>query len=170
MNTTEKRLKRLLQTLASILLVGPGMLMLFAFQDRPSISDFAYAVNPSPFYTLIIGAAVLFIFNGYVYREKFGYNLILGFALLMVAMFGYREWPILHFSAAAIFFIFSCVSMILFSDPQLRMYKISFVAVIIMALIIHFVTGFISLFVAEWIGLLPICIHFITETRIKLKN
>lgn len=167
MSLIEKRLRRLQQTIAYILLAFPGLLMLFALEDRSSISDFVYATNNAPFFTLILGASLLFIFNGSVFRDDHEYNIYLGISLMLVAWFRHIEFPIIHFTSAAIFYIGSCYVMVVYSSTKQRLFKIFMVVFTFIGLLLHFVFDLYSLFVAEWIGLLPICTHFILESKKK---
>lgn len=163
----EKRLTKLEVILALLLLFLPLILILANGEVRSSISNYAYSKNNLVFGVLLAIAAALFVYNGTINREKW-YNIVLGFSLLGIALTPHLEYPVLHYSFAAIFFLGSVATMIIFSSPAQREFKITLGTLIVLALLGYFITGMYSLLIAEWIGILPICIHFIGESLRKL--
>lgn len=161
----EKRLSFLDSTLAGLLLFIPLILILVTGEVRNSISDYAYSEYNYLFASLLTIAGMMFIFNGTAYCTKW-YNVILGVALIGVSLTPHKEFSILHYSFAGIFFIGSVITMIVFSSRKQRKWKILTGLIIVGVLIGAYATNQYSLLVAEWIGMLPICLHFIgVETK-----
>ena len=139
---------------------------------RASISDYAYGcVDGNIITTLVFGFLIgasgfLFADNG-VTKNKW-YNIVLGISLLIVAITPHKDYTIIHYTAAVIFFTGSCAAMIIYSSTKQRVYKIIASIVIVVALVAHFIFNWWSLLVAEWIGMLPISIHFIGESLNKI--
>jgi len=107
-------------------------------------------------------------------KKKAGkwYNVILGLALIGVAIFPYnRDFEYLHFIFAAIFFLGSAIVIFFIHDPKDK-WKSKFFAIIsVVSLIVSVVDETIlSLFWAETIALVIISIHYILESyRIYLR-
>ena len=163
----EKRLTKLHVILAIILLFTPLVLILATGEVRSSISNYAYSSMNHLFATLLTIAGTMFIFNGTAYNTRW-YNIVLGLSLIGVALTPHYDFPILHYVFASIFFVGSVFCMIFFSSAQQRFIKLVAGAIITIGLIGHFAFNFYSLFWAEWIGILPICIHYLGESTGKL--
>lgn len=163
----EKRVRRLEITFIRVLFFFPLLLMLFNWETRPSISNFVYSVQNWIFYLFFFSGAFLFAFNGLIFK-KHNYNILLSVTLLFIAIFKHLEYPIIHFTAAGLFYVGSVAAMIAFSSPQQRLLKILFGVFTLFGLLGHFAFDFYNLFVAEWIGLLPICVHFQLESQNKI--
>jgi hypothetical protein len=163
----EKRLTKLEVILATLLLFLPLILVITTKEIRPSISDYAYSKLNYIFVTLLTIAGTMFIFNGSAYNSRW-YNIILGCSLIGVALTPHLDFAFLHYLFATIFFLGSVFCMIFFSSKTQRLIKIIAGVIITIALIGHFAFDYYSLFWAEWIGILPICIHYIGESLGKL--
>lgn len=161
-----KRFSNLESILAGLLLCLPLALILSSGEVRSSISDYAYSEVSQLFSGLLWFTSSMFLYNGVV-RNKW-YNTVLGFSLVSVALTPHLDYPIFHYSSAAIFFLGSVFVMIYFSSSKQRIFKIFFGLIIFISLLIHFIFDLYSLFYAEWIGILPISIHFIGESMNKL--
>ena len=163
----EKRLTKLHVILAIILLFTPLVLILATGEVRSSISNYAYSSMNHLFATLLTIAGTMFIFNGTAYNTRW-YNIVLGLSLIGVALTPHYDFPILHYTFAVIFFLGSVVVMIVFSSKEQKPLKVYFGSLIIIGLLGHFWCNFYSLFWAEWIGMLPITIHYLGESTGKL--
>lgn len=162
----EKRLTKLEVILAVLLLFLPLILIVVNGEVRSSISNYAYSKNNLLFAGLLGVASALFAYNATINREKW-YNYVLGVSILGVAVTPHLDYPVLHYSFAGLFFLGSVATMIIFSSPAQRELKITLGTLIVLALLGYFITGMYSLLIAEWIGILPICIHFIGESLRK---
>jgi hypothetical protein len=163
----EKRLTKLEVILATLLFFIPLILIVTTKEIRPSISDYAYSKLNYLFAALLSVAGTMFIFNGSAYNSRW-YNIILGCSLIGVALTPHLDVPILHYLFASIFFLGSVFCMIFFSSKEQRFIKLVIATIITIGLSGHFVFDYYSLFWAEWIGILPICIHYIGESLGKL--
>ena len=140
---------------------------------RPSISNYVYMDHSYVFGMLLCIAAMLFIFNGAVYYKnephmrisKHGrwYNIVLGFSLLGVICFPHIEYTILHNIFAGIFFIGNAVVTGIFYKDKDKIKSI-ILAILTLASLPLALANVITLFVAEWISLAVIGIHFLLST------
>lgn len=157
-----------LEILLSILLVfTPAILILLDGSIRSSISNYAYSLKSEWFVFLITLAASMFIYNGTAWKTKW-YNIILGIALAGIVLTPHLEFEIIHLIFAILFFAGSVFVMIYFSSKQQRFVKIICGLFLLLGIAGYYVFEWYSLFWAEWIGILPICIHFIGESLGKL--
>lgn len=163
----QKRLTKLEIILSTLLLFIPLILILATGEIRPSISNYAYSNLNYLFATLLTIAGTMFIFNGTAYNTRW-YNIALGLSLIGIALTPHYDFPILHYTFAAIFFLGSMAVMVLFSSKEQLRLKIYFSAIVFLALLGHFIFKTYSLFWAEWIGMLPITIHYLGESTGKL--
>lgn len=163
----EKRLIKLQIILSIFLLIMPLVLIVVNQEVRESISNYAYSKNNWWFFVSLTIAGTMFLFNGTADNSRW-YNIISGCSLIGVALTPHLDFPVLHYLFAGVFFMGSVVAMILFSSEEQRPIKILAGSIIITALIGVYTTHLYSLFVAEWIGILPICIHYIGETIGKI--
>lgn len=152
---------------------------------RNSISAYVDMENSHVFGALITIAAMMFIFNGFLFIRNFKssmdekghsrwYNIVLGMALLGVVFFHFEEMPILHYFSAGVFFYGSAIVIAFFNCK--KFHKISwFIALLsVSGLTICFInkfldidipyTSWLSIFIAEWISLGVIAIHYILES------
>lgn len=157
-----------LEILLSILLIfTPAILIFFDGSIRISISNYAYSDKNEWFVFLITLAASMFIYNGTTWKTKW-YNIFLGMSLAGVALTPHLQFEILHLIFAIIFFAGSVFVMIYFSSKKQRLAKIICGVFILFGIAGYYVFDWYSLFWAEWIGMLPICIHFIGESTGEL--
>ena len=153
--------------IAPLLLFMPIILIGFDYGNiRSSLSDYVYMKHNQVFYFLMFLAATMFSNNGALWVKN--YNIVLGALLAGVALTPYLEYPIPHYIFAAGFFLGSVIVMILFSSKSQRIYKIYAGVFIVLGMWGHFIMNWYSLFYAEWLGMLPICIHFIGESKGKI--
>ena len=131
-----------------------------------SISAYAH-YTPMIFASLLSLAAALFIYDGYIIRER-KYNIYIGLALLGVVWFDHINFPIVHYIFAGIFFLGSLFNMVFFSSGKERFLKILTAALVLFGMAGCFIFGWYSIFWAEWIGMIPISAHFILETLDKI--
>lgn len=146
-----------------------------AFRD--SISDYVY-MNPNShvFGMLLTMAAMMFIFNGALYMQKSAdfkntqkrgrwYNIVLGLALLGVALLPCKDYVIAHYICAGIFFIGSAFAIAFLNDRQYRKTSYVIAAISVLSLAFHFwMPDVLSLLFAEWISLTVIAVHYILES------
>lgn len=140
---------------------------------RPSISNYVYMDHSYIFGMLLCIAAMLFIFNGAVYYKnepqmrisKHGrwYNIVLGFSLLGVICFPHIEYTVIHAIFAGIFFIGNAIVTGIFYKDKDKIKSIV-MAILTLASLPLALTHVITLFVAEWISLAVIAIHFMLST------
>jgi len=168
MSTTLERLQKRIMKLeiitASLLLFLPLILISIDNTVRSSISDYAYMNNNQWFVSLITVSAMMFIINGSQNNKRW-YNILLGISLFIVGITPYLDYPIWHTVSSALFFGGGVFAMIFYSSKAQRLYKIYAGVFIALAMLGSFLLGFYSLFFAEWIAMLPICIHFIGESK-----
>ena len=156
---------RLERVLAGICALTP--LMLLAVERTPireSISAYYNIAQNQWFYVPLTMAAMLFVVNGVV-KNKQLYNTYLGAMLGGVLLFNHTDFSVVHIVFAAAFFVGNALVILFFSSVD-REYKIALVAFIVVALIGWYVFDWFTLFVAEWISLLMIAIHYIIESRV----
>jgi len=163
----EKRIRKLEIILSLLLLFIPLILILLEGNIRDSISNYAYSKYNFIFTSLLTIAGMMFVFNGTVHNFKW-YNIILGCSLIGVANTPHLDMPIFHYLFAVIFFLGSVCVMIIFSSVKQRIFKMFFAFIILLGMIGYFVFNYYSLLWAEWISILPICIHYIGESTGKL--
>lgn len=145
----------------------PLVLILFTGEFRPSISDYAYSEQSTLFTCMLTLAGFMFFEDGYVDRKRY-YNMILGAALTIVAWTPHLDFPILHFSSAAIFYLGSTIAMLAYTSKKQLPLKILVALITATGLTLHFALDMYNLLVAEWIGMFPICFTFIGEATGKL--
>jgi len=161
------KFKTLNTTFGMLFFFIPLILIIVNQEVRQSISNYAYSQYNYWFYCLISLSGFLFVVNGWLDASR-RYNIILGVSLIGVALTPHKNFPITHYLCAATFFLGSVYVMITFSSAKQRFYKIIAGIVIVTALCFSLVTKSISLFIAEWIGMLPISIHYVLEAQNKI--
>lgn len=167
----ENRIKKLLNISFVVLLFLPILLILFDGEVRTSISNYAYSQYSYVFVSLLTFAGAILIVDGckddLIVRNKW-YSIILGLSLIGVAITPHKDYSIIHYSFASIFFLGSLFAMVLFSSPKQRIFKIFLALVITISMFGHFFFNWYSLFYAEWIGIIPIIINLTGENNDKL--
>jgi len=146
---------------------------------RSSISDYVYMWHNYIFGMLLGSAAMLFIFNGFVYfkreedkhpytPDKNGkwYNIVLGVCLLGVVILPYKEHSIIHYFFAAAFFVGNALATGIFHTKGWPKSNISMAILTVVALGLHFTGWFpwLTLFWAEWVSLAVVGVHFWLES------
>jgi len=167
---TSKLLNRLTKfevIVGSVLFFLPVILWLATGEIRPSISNYAYSDLPHLLPTLLTSAGLLFAYNGVVHRDKW-YNIVIGFLLIGVALTPHKDYPLLHYFFTGAFFVGSAAVMIIYSSTKQRWWKIIAGVVMVLAIALSFIFKLFSVFLAEWIGIFPITIHFIGESLNKI--
>jgi hypothetical protein len=158
-----KDIKRLEITLAVLLMFVPLILRLTDGFWRLSISNYAYSNSNYVFVMLLTLAGTMFIYNGLGFKRHW-YNGVLGVSLLGVVLTPHLDYPICHYFFATTFFFGSVLAIGLSSNVAFRGFKYLVSAIVMLGLIMHFAFGTFSLLVAEWIGIIPISIHFIIKS------
>ncbi|MCT4698095.1 DUF7103 family protein [Tenacibaculum haliotis] len=164
--TLKRRITKLYTVKAMLLLFMPLILILVSGEVRSSISNYVYSDSIAVFIMLLTIASTLFINNGIT--DSKWYNVILGLSLTGVALTPHLDYSFLHYTFAIIFFLGSVFVMIFYSSEKQRIYKIIAGAIVVLAMLGTFLFNWYSLLIAEWIGLVPICIHFIGEALHKI--
>lgn len=159
----QNNIKALEISLAILLNFVPLILFWSDGSWRNSISDYAYSRFSYVFCLLLTLAGATFLFNGFFFKRHW-YNIILGSALFGVVLTPHNDFNTLHYVFAAIFFLGSVLAIQFSSDKRFRATKTAFSAVISVGLLAHFMLGWYSLLVAEWIAILPISLHFILKS------
>ncbi len=162
-----KRLMKLELILSALLLGTPAVLILVSGELRPSISNYQYSTAMQHFTYLLGVASIMFVVNGSIWNKHW-YNIVLGVSLTGVIFTPHLEFPTLHNVFAGLFFIGSIFVMIYFSSSKQRIYKVAAGLFITIGLLGHFIANWYTLFFAEWIGILPITVHFIGESIGKI--
>jgi hypothetical membrane protein len=167
----ENRIKKLLNISFVWLLFLPALLIYVDGSVRTSISNYAYSHYNYVFVALLTFAGAMLVVDGCkddtITRNKW-YSIVLGLSLIGVAVSPHKDYTVIHYSFAAIFFLGSLVAMVLFSSPKQRFLKMIFALIILVSMIGHFAFNWYSLLIAEWIGMLPIIINFTGENNNKL--
>lgn len=161
------KFKTLNTTFGILFFFIPLILIIVNQEVRPSISNYAYSHYNYWFFSLISLSGFLFVVNGWLDKAR-RYNILLGFALIGVALTPHKDLPVTHYICAGGFFLGSVYVMIAFSSAKQRFYKIIAGIVIVTALLLSIITKEISLFIAEWIGMIPISIHYVLEAQNKI--
>lgn len=112
-------------------------------------------------------AGALFIYGGIVQKMK-GYNVYIGAALFGVILLNHLHYPVAHYSAAGIFFIGSLFNMVFFSSNKERLVKSLVAFGVLFGMAGTFIFHWYSIFWAEWIGMVPISIHYALESLNKI--
>lgn len=158
-----KRLMTLEILLSLLLIFTPAILIWLDGSIRSSISNYAYSYKSEWFVFLITLAASMFIYNGTAWKTKW-YNIVLGITLAGVVLAPHLEFKTLHVIFAVTFFAGSVFVMIYFSCKEQRIFRILCGFFLLFGIAGSYVFNWYSLFWAEWIGMVPICIHFIGES------
>lgn len=132
---------------------------LLSWPVRPSISAYYDMVQNQWFYFPMTVAAMLFIVNGAVKRQHW-YNLALGLAVCGIVLFNLKDARLLHFVSAVAFFAGNVVVMAFCSQGRSWWFKATFIAGIV-ASMVAWQLGWLSLFWAEWVSLSIIAVHYI---------
>ena len=153
------------RSLAIFLLFIPLILILATGEVRPSISNYAYSSQSNLFVALLSIAGMMFIYN-YMSNNKHWYNIIIGFSLIGVALTPHIDQPIPHYTFASLFFGTSILSIGLSSSIFLRKLKwyVALISIIGLALVPFKIY---SLFIGEWIAMMPISFHFFVKSLKK---
>ena len=110
---------KVIQSLIFILI--PVILWVVAGERLNSISAYAYGA-PMVFSLLLTLAGALFFYDGFVDPSRWS-NMVSGVALFGVVLFPHLDFPVLHYSFAALFFLWSAFSMVYFSSKKERILK-----------------------------------------------
>ena len=151
---------------AIIFLFIPLMLIIVNGSVLDSISAYVYK-QPIAFCVSLTLASALFFYDGFVYRERF-YNMPIGISLMGVILTPHIDYPLWHHVFAAIFFIGSLFNIAHFSSKKERPIKLGVCLGVIAGMMGHFLFNWYTLFWAEWIGMIPITIHFALESLEKI--
>tara|TARA_R110000772_G_scaffold1095_1_gene3852 strand:- start:3815 stop:4318 length:504 start_codon:yes stop_codon:yes gene_type:complete len=123
-----------------------------------SISLFAYTI-PIAFATCLTFAVALFIYDGVVDVGNY-YNTWIGGCLLGVVIFGCKEYFILHYMFAVMFFLGSFVNMIIFSSKKFRKSIILATLFVILGMISSLMFGGdYKILLLEIVGMFPISFY-----------
>ena len=153
------------RSLAIFLLFIPLILIVATGEIRPSISNYAYSSQSNLFVALLSIASTMFWYN-YASNNKHWYNIIIGLSLFCVALTPHLDYPILHYISAGNFFFISVLSIGLSSSIFLRKLKwyVALISIIGLALVPFKIY---SLFIGEWIAMMPISFHFFVKSLKK---
>jgi len=130
---------------------------------RESISNYAYMNDNHVYGFLLTLAAMMFIVNGTI-KDKKWYNVVLGIALTGIVLFPHLDFKIAHYVFATIFFLGSVIVISYYTSKKQFWIACGIAIVIVLSLLAHFWFHLFSLFVAEWIALGIIGIHYILES------
>jgi hypothetical protein len=130
---------------------------------RESISNYAYMNHNHVYVFLLTLAAMMFVVNGTI-KHKNWYNVVLGIALAGIVLFPHLEFKIVHYVFATIFFLGSVIVISFYTSKKQFWIACGIAVVIVLSLLAHFWLHWFSLFIAEWIALGIIGIHYILES------
>jgi len=130
----------------------------------PHISGYYAMAKPQYFYVPLTVAAMLFVVNGVV-KEKHWYNVALGVSLGGVIMFNCVDHTLIHNICAGAFFIGNAVVFVLFTPKKEAWFKVLLALGVLVGLAGYFLFHWYSLFVAEWLSLGIIALHFGLEAK-----
>ena len=144
-------------------------LILILVNGTPTLKSISAYVNYTPvaFSFMLTMAGSLFIYDSVV-DKKSPYNSFIGVSLFGVVLFNHLVFPILHYSFAIIFFIGSLFNMIFFSSNSQRPLKILTAVAVLFGMLGCFYFNWYSIFWAEWVGMVPISLHFVLEELGKI--
>jgi hypothetical protein len=158
---------KLLKTIqAFAFLLIPFVLFLVHGSVLKSVSEYANYI-PMTFAMLLSLAGALFVYDGFVAKNRW-YNIYVGVALLGVVLFKNWDFPVIHYTFAGVFFLGSLFNMVFFSSNKERFLKSVTAFGVLFGMAGCFIFHWYSIFWAEWIGLLPISIHYILEITGKI--
>lgn len=155
---------KVIQALAFLAI--PLVLMCAHGEILPSISHYAHE-TPMLFGWMLTMAGCLFLYDGYVNRKRW-YNIICAIGLFGLILFPNIDHDYAHYTFTAIFFGASMFNMIYFSSKRERIYKIAAAVLVIFGMVGYFWLDWYSMFFAEWIGMVPISVHFVLEALGKI--
>ena len=144
----------------------PFFLMCAEGEILPSISHYAH-YQPMLFAELLTLAGALFLYDGYVNPSR-RYNLICAAGLFGLILFPNMDYDYPHYAFASLFFFGSMFNMVYFSSKEDRKYSIAIATVVLIGLAGSFLFNWYSIFWAEWIGMVPISVHFVLEAKGKI--
>lgn len=139
----------------------PFLLWFVEGEQLPSISAYA-KTTPMLFAFLLTAAGMLFINDGLVSKGRW-YNYLTGFSLFGVVLFTYFEFPIIHYAFAFLFFGISMFNMVYFSNKKERLIKWIVLIGVAFGMAGCFGFKWYSIYWAEFIGMIPISIHYVLE-------
>lgn len=151
---------------ALLFVLIPVILILVSGGVLDSLSAYAY-ITPMTFAWLMTLAGVIFFYDGFVEPKRW-YNIISGLTLFGVILFPYLDFYITHYVFAGLFFAWTSFCIPIFSSKRQRWWKILILIFIALGISGCFLLNLYSIFWAEWIGLLPISIHYILEILKKI--
>lgn len=156
------------KAIQSILFILIPLVLIIANKGVVLDSISAY-VNHTPvaFTCTLTLAGCLFIYDGVQYKRRV-YNIYIGLALFGVIFFNHLTHPVTHYVFAILFFIGSLFNMVFFSSKKERTWKIVTAIGTLFGMAGCFIFNWYSIFWAEWIGMLPICVHFMLESLGKI--
>lgn len=133
-----------------------------------SISMHAYA-TPIAFATTLTFAVALLVYNGVVVSGSYS-NFWSGLALLGVIIFGCQDYPILHYSFALTFFLWSFASMVIYSPNKYSKWILSVIGLVAVSMGLVLLGELTyKILLIEWIGILPISAFLIFNNLNKIQ-
>ena len=151
---------------ALLFLLIPLTLTTASGETLDSISAYAYRV-PMLFAFLLTLSGAVFFYDGFVEPKRW-YNVLSGVFLWGVVLFPHLDYSITHYAFAGCFFLWSAFNMVYFSSKKERALKIVAAGLIVLGIVVHYAFNSYSLFVAEWVGMLPISVHYTLEVLEKI--
>jgi hypothetical protein len=145
----------------------PIILWMIEGHIRQSISNYAYAEKPYVLPVLLTIASMAYIYDGIAHRFKW-WQFIIGGSIIGVALTPHLDYPILHYILTAVFFFGNSAVMVIFSSVHQRWYKILFASVMSLGIILSFIFKMFPVFYGEWIGFIPMIIHYTGEAINKI--
>ena len=134
-------------------------------EQLKSISAYAYH-SPMTFALSLTMAAQLFINDGIISKNRW-YNYIIGLSLFGVVLFPHLDYTIIHYSFAGIFFVGSLFNMIFFAKVRNRFIMTMIVLLTLFGMAGCFIFNWYSIFWAEFIGMIPISLVYVTNKKQK---
>lgn len=162
------RIKKYQTIFGGFLILLP--LILILAHDEPirrSISHYAHSEHPYLLPILLTFTASVFFLDALVRKTKW-YNFVLGALLIGIALTPCDDNPIAHYIFTGAYFAGSAFVMIYYSSVKQRWWKIIAGVVMVVSLSLAFFFQVLSIFTAEWIGILPMGIHYIGESLGKV--
>ena len=151
---------------AVVFLLIPFVLWLVHGELLDSVSAYAYK-TPMTFAFSLTLAGSLFVNDGIITKSRW-YNYIIGFSLFGVVLLPHLDFPILHYVFAGLFFLGSLFNMVFFSSNGERPVKIAVAVFVVFGLFGCFLLNWYSIFWAEFIGMIPISVHYVLEALNKI--
>lgn len=127
---------------------------------RLSLSDYAYSKYSYIYVSYLTISGLLLVYDGLISHRT--YNCLLGVLLFGVSYTPWRDYGFAHFSFAISFLLLSVFFMVKYSKKHTNI-KIMLSVVIFLTILSHYILNLVSLYVAEYLIIIPTYLHYLAE-------